>query len=258
MEYLGHRIDSEGIHATPEKLDAIANALPPSNVQELRSFLGMVNYYGKFIPNLSTILAPPNALLHKDSSWIWSQAGQSAFDACKKALMSSTVLAHYDVNLPIKVAADASAYGIGAVLSHVDPDGSERPGAFASCTLSSSERNYTQIEKEALSLIFAVKRFHQNLYGRRFTLLTDHKPLTTILGPKQGIPLLAAIRLQHWANLRAAYQYTTEQFKATLDHANADAMSRLPLPVFPQLMVNRMHSVSCLARCRPCLSPWNN
>ena len=203
-------------------------------MQELRSFLGMVNYYSKFIPNLSTILAPLNALLHKDSSWRWSQASQSSFDACKKALMSSTVLAHYDVNLPIKVAADASAYGIGAVLSHVNPDGSERPVAFASRTLTSSERNYSQLEKEALSLIFAVKRFHQYLYGRRFTLLTDHKPLTTILGPKQGIPPLAAIRLQRWANLLASYQYTI-QFKATLDHANADAMSRLPLPVVPSV-----------------------
>ena len=228
MEYLGHHI------ATPEKLDAIANAPPPSNVQELRSFLGMVNYYGKFIPNLSTILAPLNALLPKDSSWRWSQASQSSFDACKKALMSSTVLAHYDVNLPIKVAADASAYGIGAVLSHMNPDGSERPVAFASRTLTSSERNYSQLEKEALSLIFAVKRFHQYLYGRRFTLLTDHKPLMTILGPKQGIPPRAAVRLQRWANLLAAYQYTI-QFKATLDHANADAMSRLPLPVVPSV-----------------------
>ena len=93
---------------------------------------------------------------------------------------------HYNPALPIRLAADASAYGIGAVIAHVLPDGSERPVAFTSRTLSASERNYAQVEREALSLIFGVKHFHYYLYGHHFILVTDHKPVTAILGPKKG------------------------------------------------------------------------
>ena len=108
------------------------------------------------------------------------------------------------------------------------PDGSERPVAFASRTLSASEKNYSQIEKEALSLIFGVRKFQYYLYGRPFTLITDHKPLLSILGPKKGVPAMAAARLQRWAVLLAAYQYQVE-FRPTGEHGNADGLSRLPL-----------------------------
>ena len=91
-----------------------------------------------------------------------------------------------------------------------------------------NEQNYVQVEKEALSLIFGVQNFHQYIYGREFTLVTDHHPLTTIFGPKKGVPPLAAARLQRWALLLSAYRYNIE-FKPTLAHANADGLSRLPL-----------------------------
>ena len=112
-----------------------------------------------------------------------------AFQNAKKALTSSPVLMHYDPALPVSLATDASAYGVGAVISHTLPDGAERPIAFASRTLIFSESHYAQIEKEALSIVFEVKRFHTYLYGRQFTLLTDHKPLCTIFGPKKVLPL---------------------------------------------------------------------
>ena len=194
----------------------------------MRSFLGLINYYGKFIPNASTILAPLNALLRNDAKWTWDQKCQQSFDQAKSTLVSSDVLVHYNPDLPIRIAGDASAYGVGAVLAHVLPDGSERPVAFASRTLTSSEKNYAQVEKEALSLIFAVKRFHAYLYGRSFTIITDHKPLTAILGPKKGIPPLAAARLQRWAWILSAYKYEIE-FRPTGKHGNADGLSRLPL-----------------------------
>ena len=228
VEYLGHRIDAQGIHATDSKLAAVTQAPEPTNVQELRAFLGLMNYYGKFIPNRSTLSQPLHSLLCKETPWKWTKQHSVAFIKITDALVSSKILAHYNPLLPLRLAGDASAYGIGAVISHVAEDGAEKPIAFASRTLSKSEQNYSQIEKETLSLIFGVKKFHQYLYGRTFTLVTDHKPLTTILGPKRGIPPLAAARLQRWALILAAYTYEIE-YRPTGAYGNADGLSRLPL-----------------------------
>ena len=159
-------------------------------------FLGLVHYYDKFLQNLLTLLHPLNQLLRQGSNWHRSKGCDKAFTKVKQCLVMAPVLVHYNPNLPIRLAADTSAYGIGAVIPHAFPDGTERPVAFASRTLTAMERNYAQIQKEALSLIYAVQKFHQYLYGRSFVLVTDHKPLTTILGHKAGIPSLAAARLQ--------------------------------------------------------------
>ena len=169
-----------------------------------------------------------NELLHQNCLWKWTDACNNAIRETKDTLASLRVLTHYNSSLPIKMAGDASAYGVGAVISHVMPDGTERPIAFASRTLSPSERNYAQVEKEALSLVFGVKRFHNYLYGRPFILETDHKPLLTILGSKKEVPPLAAARLQRWAIILSAYKYNIE-FRPTQSHANADGLSLLPM-----------------------------
>ena len=173
-------------------------------------------------------MQPPNNLLKSDTKWKWSDECKKSFTEIKKLLASAPILAHYNPELPIRLAGDASAYGIGAVISHQFPDGSERPLTYASQTLTSTERNYSQLEKEALALVYAVQKLHQYLYGRQFVLVTDHKPLTTILGNKRGIPPLAAARLQRWSLILSAYSYTIE-FRPTKQHANADGLSRLPL-----------------------------
>lgn len=225
--YLGHKIDREGLHPTESKVQAIKKAPAPQNVSELRSFLGLINYYQKFLPNLADALHPLHKLLNKGTSWKWSKECAEAFTKVKNDLSTDRVLMPYNTKLPLSLACDASAYGLGAVLSHVLPNGEDRPIAFASRTLSDSEKNYAQIEREALSLIFGVTKFHIYLYGRTFTLITDHRPLTTILGPKTNIPPIAAMRMQRWAAILAAYTYDI-QYRRSQDHGNADAMSRLP------------------------------
>ena len=221
---LGHWIDKNDISPLPQKMDAVMQAKSPTNVTELKSYLGLLNYYGKFLPNLATTLHPLHDLLQKDRPWKRTEACERVFVKSKKQLQDSPLLVHYDLKKSLRLACDASPYGVGAVISHVMKNGEEKP--FASRTLTASERNYSQIEKEALSIVFGVKRFHSYLYGRRFTLLTDHQPLVTILGPKTGVPPLAAARMQRWSLMLAAYQYEIE-YRKSAEHANADALSRL-------------------------------
>ena len=118
VEYLGHRISADGLQPTDSKIKALKDAPIPSNVSQLKAFLGLLNYYGKFVPKLSTLLAPLHRLLQKTATWTWGPDQQQAFDRVKEVLTSDRVLAHYDPSLPLILACDASPYGVGAVLSH--------------------------------------------------------------------------------------------------------------------------------------------
>ena len=158
-------------------------ALPPKNINKLHSFLGLMNYYRKFIWNLATLLHPLHLLLHQGTCWTWTRECQHAFEEAKSRLVTAPVLTSYDPKLPIVLAADASNYGIGAVISYQMQDGYKKPIAFISRTLSTTERNYAQVKNEELSLISGVRKFHQFLFGRPFILVTDHKPLLQFYGP---------------------------------------------------------------------------
>lgn len=227
LEFLGHSISNSGIRPTEERIKSIQKAPSPVNKQELQSFLGMMTYNAKFLPSLSHVLHPLYLLLRKNSKWIWKSKQQKAFEAAKRLLCEQGTLAHYDVQKPIKLYCDASPKGLGACLVHVMQNGSEQPVAYASRSLQPAEQKYAQIEREALAIVFAVKRFHQYVYGRDFTLVTDHQPLCKILGPKEGVPPLAAARMQRWALLLSAYQYKIE-FISGKSNTCADCMSRLP------------------------------
>ena len=168
-EYLGHMIDANGLHTSLKKCQAITEAPAPTNVMELRSFLGLVNYYGRFVPNLASGLQLLNWLLRKGTAWAWTKK-------CRKLLTESRQCWAHSKCWPTMIHPFPCQW---QPMPQQCRDGRERPVAFASRTLTTSECNYSQLEKEALALIFGIKRFHRYLHGRKFTFLTDHMPLTT-------------------------------------------------------------------------------
>ena len=149
----------------------------PYTQEHLRAFLGLINYYGKFLPNLSMVLAPLYKLLRiaQDGSGRWNNPVLS------KTHKSPRLLIHYDSSQPLILTCDASPYGVGAVLAHIMDDNTKRPIAFASRTLSKPEKNYADLEKEALAIIFRIQKFHNYLYGRKFIIHSEHKLLMYIL-----------------------------------------------------------------------------
>jgi hypothetical protein len=228
VKYLGFIISENGVRADTDKVKPILELPAPENTTTLKSFLGMVNFYSKFINGFTDILTPMYKLLKKGQKWEWGQPQKEAFNKIKLALTDSPVLTHYSERLPLILCCDGSQTGVGAVILHRTAEG-ERPVAYASRALSAAERNYSQIHREALAIIFGIKKFHTYLYGRQFTLRTDHRPLVTIFGSKTDIPSTAAGRLIRWALLLSGYQYDIEYVKSA-DNI-ADGLSRLPLPL---------------------------
>ena len=207
------------------KVRTVQEAPPPRSVAQLKSYLGLLTYYSKFLPNLSSTLSPLYRLLRQSTCWCWTPKEQEAFEASKQLLTSAPLLVHFNPELEITLSCDASPYGLGAVLSHRMPDGTEKPVGYASRTLTQTEQKYSQIEKEGLACVFGVKKFHSYLYGHRFTLVTDHKPLLSLFNESccssPGIRLYTALGLQ-------LYEYILS-FRSSARHRNADALSRLPL-----------------------------
>lgn len=228
VDFLGYTLSTDGVRPSEKKVSDVLAMPAPQNAKQLLTFLGMVTYNAKFLPQLSTVLRPLYDLTKGDALWNWSQQCQRTFDKVKSMLANAVCLAHYDLDKELKVYCDASSVGLGACMVHVDESG-ERPIAFASRTLTEAEKKYAQVEREALAIVFAVKRWHQYLCGRIFTLATDHKPLCHVFGPHTQIPSVAAARLQRWALILSMYRYRIEHLRGT-ENVTADALSRLPGP----------------------------
>ncbi|KAL5477033.1 hypothetical protein EMCRGX_G023772 [Ephydatia muelleri] len=233
VEYLGYHISGEGISPTKEKRRAIVDAPVPKDISQLKSFLGLVNYYAKFLPCLADTLAPLYKLLTKHQPWSWGADQAAAFQKAKFQLTSDVLLVHFDPSKKIALSCDASPYGIGVVLSHLQEDGSDRPIAYASRSLAPAEKNYSQIEKEGLAVVWGVKKFHQFLFGRQFVVYSDHKPLQFLFSETKPVPTMASSRIQRWALTLSAYNYQMV-FRPGKNQGNADGLSRLPLAEAPE------------------------
>ncbi|XP_058023852.1 uncharacterized protein K02A2.6-like, partial [Ahaetulla prasina] len=228
VEFLGYRIDREGIHPTESKVRAIRKAPAPQNKTELQAFLGLVNFYAGFLKNKATIAEPLHKLLGKNAAWSWGKAEARAFEAIKNLLSSDSLLIQYNSTLPLVLVCDASPYGVGAVLSHRLPNGTEAPIAFYSRTMSSAERNYSQLDREALAIVSGVKKFHEYVFGRDFEIVTDHRPLLGLLAGDHA-PVALSPRLSRWTIFLAAYSYKLLH-RPGKELGHADALSRCPLP----------------------------
>ncbi|KAL7079782.1 hypothetical protein ACQ4LE_001691 [Meloidogyne hapla] len=153
LKFLGHIVSKSGIEPDPEKKKKISDLARPKDVKELKSFMGTINYYGRFVSEMHKLRGPLDKLLKKEVKWEWSKEQEDAFQSVKKVLSSDLLLTHFDPELEIIVTADASNYGVGAVISHRFPDGKEKVIEYASKSLIAAEKNYSQIEKEGLAKI---------------------------------------------------------------------------------------------------------
>ena len=176
LTFIGDVLCEDGIQPDPAKIAAIMNMKRPENKTEVQRFLGMVNYLGKFLPHLSTKTAPLRNLLDERNEWSWQESQENAWIELKEILTSEPLLQFYDPEKPIRISADASKDGLGAVLLQ-QKDDRWLPVVYASRAMSEAEQRYAQIEKELLAITFACERFHQHIYGQELEVETDHKPL---------------------------------------------------------------------------------
>lgn len=220
ITFMGHRITKEGTMVDPEKVTAIRDMAVPGDIHGLRQFLGMVNYVGKFIPNLSTVLKPLHNLMKKDVTWTWSESQHTAFESVKNLITQSPTLAYYSPEKELILENDACEYGLGSAILQ---DG--KPVAFASRSLSETEQRYAPIEKEMLAVVYGLEKFHHYTYGRRVDVITDHLPLVSIAMK----PLSRAPKRLQGLLLRAQQYHYTLRHKPGKQIPLADALSRSPV-----------------------------
>ena len=224
LTFLGHIVSKEGISPDPAKIVAIKKMDPPTNVPEVRCFLGMVNQLGKFSKRIAELSAPLHELLSSKNAWAWGDKQEEAFTDTKTELTQPTILALYNPKAETKTSADASSHGLGAVLLQLK-ESLWQPVAYASRALTDTEKRYAQIEKEALAVTWSCERFSSYIIGNHVQIETDHKPL---------VPLLSCKPLENFPPRVVRFRLRMMRFDYSIRHVpgkllyTADALSRSP------------------------------
>lgn len=219
--YLGHEVSANGVLPDPQKITVVKNYPVPKNAEEVRRFVAFCNYYRKFIRSFAEITVPLNKLCRKNEPFVWTSECQNSFEILKEKLINPPILQYPDFSQENEfiLQTDASNMAIGSVLCNSDL----RPVAYASRPLNKAELNYPTIQKELLAVVWSIKYFRPYLYGRKFTILTDHKPLIYLFGMKDPSTRLLKFRL-----LLEEYDYDIKYIKGTENNV-ADALSRVTI-----------------------------
>lgn len=222
--FFGYKFSAKGLEIDPDKIKAVVDASPPASVTEVRSFLGMVQFCAKFLPNLADLTAPLRNLTRADVPWSWTAQHQEAFDKLKALITKTSTLAYFNINKEIHLTVDAGPKGLGAILSQRSSNGSHEIVAFASRALTPVEERYSQIERELVSAVWGIEHFHLYLYGSTFSLHTDHKPLVHILNNPRSS---TSARLERLCLRLFPYSFTAFHTKGSTNPS--DYMSRHPV-----------------------------
>ncbi|KAM0730323.1 Retrovirus-related Pol polyprotein from transposon 17.6 [Formica fusca] len=224
VTYLGHVISKDGVKPDPKKLEAVQRFPRPKTPKNIKQFLGLAGYYRRFIPNFSKFAKPLTNLLKNDTRFEWTSVQEESFEILKQKLCEEPVLQYPDFSKSFILTTDASGIAVGGILSQGEIN-KDLPIAYASRTLTDNELKYDTYEKEALAIVYCVKHFRPYLYGRKFTLVTDHKPLMWFKNAQD-----ANMRILRWRLKLAEYDYEVV-YKAGKTNVNADALSRNPVNI---------------------------
>ena len=222
VKYLGHIVSAKGIQPDSAKLEAVTKYPTPRNIEELRAFLGLANYYRRFVQSYAHIAGPLYNLTRKSiAGYKWTECCEESFVQLKQALTSPPILAYPKFDTMFTVSMDASDTAMGAVLSQIQ-EGKERVIAYWSRQLDKAQRHYSTIEREALAVVSAIKEFYPYLYGFKFELVTDHNPLISLKGLHN-----VGGRITRWILFLQQFDFTIV-YKLGRSNGNADALSRVP------------------------------
>lgn len=224
IAFLGHVVTPDGVKPNPDKIKVIKNYPIPKTQKQIKAFLGLLGYYRKFISDFAKLTKPLTECLRKDKIIKIDSKYLECFESCKNILCNDPLLQYPDFTKPFNLTTDASNVAIGAVLSQ-GCIGSDKPICYASRTLSKSEQNYSTIEKELLAIVWATKYFRPYLYGRKFKIITDHKPLTWLFSLKEPNS-----KLVRWRLKLEEYDYEIS-YKKGKQNTNADALSRIEINI---------------------------